>query len=186
MGGFTEFSLTLQNLSNELDNKMPDVISAVIMVELEAKHKKRIFDDGLNSEGVKIGEYSTKPAYFSKDEFIRKNAFKGKGKPNGTKKKSEDRKSMYLQGGYSEFRDIQGRQNKFVNLKFSGSAERSIGIEKFADSTLYGVRDLVESKKLNGLISRLSDFLSLNESEQEFVKDEIKDQAIIIVKENGK
>jgi hypothetical protein len=92
---------------------------------------------------------------------------------------------MYLAEGYTELRDIQGRQTEFVNAKVTGGAERSVGIVKFGEAVLYGVRDLLESKKLHGLIERFGDFLSLSVAEQEFTKEEIKNQAIIVMKQYG-
>ena len=107
----------LSEIARNLDEKMPSLIATQSMVELEAEWKDRIFGRGEMSDGSKIGDYSTKPSYFTKDSFIRANAFKPQGKKNkGNFKNGEQRKSMYLPGGYSEFRDIQGRENEFVNL----------------------------------------------------------------------
>lgn len=202
---FEAFAAKLESLVKELDDKMPDAISAQIMVELEAQHKQRIFGEGLNSEGEKIGEYSKKSGYYSKDLFIRKSAFKPgvkaylsisteikinkkTGKVTAGKEvrhvNKDKMKTMYLQGGYSEFRDIQGRQTEFVNIKFSGSAERGIGIVKVGDAVLYGTRDLKESKKLLGNVERFGDFLSLSKEEQLFINTEIADVASQIA--NGK
>lgn len=182
---FNTFALKLEELVKNLDSEMPDLISTVVMVELEAKHKQRIFSEGLNSDGEKIGEYSKESGYYSKEIFIRKGAFKQQGKDKkGKFKNGKERKSMFLPGGYTEFRDIQGRQTEFVNIKFSGSAERGIGIVKLGSSTLYGTRDLKESKKLEGNVKRFGDFLSLTLDEKEFIKNEIKDQAIIVAKKS--
>lgn len=184
---FEAFAVMLEDLATKLDETMPDVISTAVMVELEAKHKQRIFAEGLNSDGSKIGEYSQAPTYYPKEVFIRKGAFKAKGKKNsGDFKNGKQRKSMFLAGGYSELRSIQGRQTDFVDIKYSGSAERSIGIVKLGESVLYGVRDLTESKKLHGQIERFGDFLDLSETEKEFIKEEITTQAIIVAKNNGK
>jgi hypothetical protein len=183
---FETFALKLQEMAQVLDNTMPDLISTAVMVELEAKHKQRIFAEGKNSEGEQIGEYSKKPAYYTKQAFVRTSAFKPQGKENrGKFKNGKERKSMYLAEGYTELRDIQGRQTEFVNAKVTGGAERSVGIVKFGEAVLYGVRDLLESKKLHGLIERFGDFLSLSVAEQEFTKEEIKNQAIIVMKQYG-
>lgn len=178
---FESFALKMEHMAAELDDKMPDVIATSIMVELEAQHKQRIFGEGRKSDGSKIGEYSKKPTYYSKEVFIRKAAFKAKGKKDrGNFKNGNERKTMYLPGGYTELRDIQGRQTEFVDQKYSGSQERSIGIVKLGTAVLYGMRDLIESKKLEGNIKRFGDFISLSPAEKEFLKTEIPQQATLI------
>lgn len=212
---FESFALKMEHMAAELDAKMPDVIATSIMVELEAQHKQRIFGEGRKSDGSKIGEYSKKSGYYSKKKFVRKGAFKPQGKDdvgvdeNGKKKArltyqvvdsysgkkktiayvkstEKNRKTMYLAEGYSEFRDIQGRQTDHVDWKLTGSLERSIGVVKLADAVLYGVRDAEESKKLEGLTERYGDVASLSESEKELTKQEITNQAIVVMKEYGK
>ena len=66
----------------------------------------RIFDEGLDSTGNKIGEYSTKPIYISKKDSPR-NAGEDKGK------------SLFFPGGYKQFKGAIGRGEK-VNLKLFG------------------------------------------------------------------
>lgn len=179
---FEAVNIRLHEIAKNLDAQMPDVIAVQVMNELSAIHKKRIFGEGINTDGGKIGEYSTKSAYVSKDKFIRKGAFKPHGKPDKNGKKSTKNKTMYLAKGYSEFRDIQGRQVQFKNLKLSGSLERNIDVLKFGNSTLYGTTDSVESDKFQGLESDYNAF-GLSTNEKEFLKSEINDQAIIIARQ---
>ena len=197
---FSDLSNRLTELSMQLDTKMPDVLAVTVMGELMAIHKKRIFDDGLNTKGESLGEYSTEEAYFSKDEFVRKAAFKPQGKDPkkqlkttlfdiGTKKKRTvqikknftERKTMFLAKGYSEFRDIQGRKTDHVNLKLSGSLEAGINVVKNENAALYGTTSPYESEKFQGLEDRYGVF-GLTPTEQQFLKDEITDQAIVIAK----
>lgn len=174
-------------MAKVLDNTMPDLISTAVMVELEAKHKQRIFGEGKNSEGGQIGEYSKKAGYYAKNKFVRTGAFTPQGKERkGNFKNGKERKTMYLAEGYSELRDIQGRQTEYVDVKVNGSLERSIGIVKISDAVLYGVRDAYESKKLEGLNEQFGDFASLSNAEKEFTKEEITNQAVIVLKEYGK
>ena len=196
---FNEVSERLVDLSAQLDTKMPDVLAVAVMGELMAMHKKRIFDDGLNTKGESLGEYSTEEAYFSKDEFVRKAAFKPQGKDPkkqlkttlfdiGTKKKRTvqikknftERKTMFLPKGYSEFRDIQGRKTDHINFKLSGSLEAGINVVKNENSALYGTTSAFESKKFEGLEERFDGVFGLTQGEQQFLKDEITDQAIVI------
>lgn len=196
---FSDLSNRLTDLSAQLDTKMPDVLAVAVMSELMAMHKKRIFDDGLNTKGEQIGEYSTKEAYFDKDDFVRKSAFKPQGKDPknqiktsvfdiSTKKKKSvqikknytERKTMFLPKGYSEFRDIQGRKTDHINFKLSGSLELGINVVKNENSALYGTTSAFESKKFEGLEERFDGVFGLTLVEQQFLKDEITDQAIVI------
>lgn len=178
---FESVNIRLQEIAKNLDAQMPSVITAAIMTELSAMHKKRIFSDGISTDGSPIGEYSQTPGYFSKDKFIRKAAFKGVGKPSSEGKRRTGNKTMFLAKGYSEFRDIQGRKTDKKTLKFSGSLERNIDVLKLGNSTLYGTTDSLESDKFQGLEEDYAVFgLSINE--REFLKDEITDQAIIVAK----
>lgn len=173
----------LEGISKKLDAAGVDVICVAAMTELEAQHKQRIFAEGKDSTNAPIGKYSTKSAYYTKDSFIRTGAFKAQGKENkGAFKNGKERKSMFLQGGYSEFRDIQGRQNNTVNLKFSGSLERSFRVVKFGDDTLYGTTDAHESEKFEGLTEKYGSVFPLTDEEKLFLKSEIVHQTIVATK----
>jgi hypothetical protein len=109
--------------------------------ELLANIKNRIALDGKNSNGQLIGNYSTKPMYATPEQFDRTSSFKPKGKPvtgrknlksttfnvSNRKKKPvlvnpefREVKSMYLESGYKELRDIQGKPTDKVNLIYRG------------------------------------------------------------------
>jgi len=179
--GFEALDIRLHEIAANLDRQMPDIIAQAVMIELSAQHKERIFGKGIRTDGTPIGEYSTKPAYYAKDSFIRKGAFKPLGKPNKDGKRRTNT-TMFLQGGYSELRDIQGRTTETKNLKYSGSLEKNIQVGKFGNSTAYGTTDSAESDKFNGLEEQYEAF-GLSEEEKEFVKTEITDQAIVVAKQ---
>jgi hypothetical protein len=175
---FELLSERLQEIASNLDAKMPDIIATQSMVELEAEWKDRVFAEGKNSDGQNIGTYSTKPEYFSKSKFIRKAAFKPIGK-TGKKTKS----TMFLVGGYNQFRDIQGRETSNVNLKFSGSMESAFRVYKFGSEVLFGNADEFEHKKVEGNTDRFGEWSGLTEREKEFLKESIIKEAIIVAKQ---
>ena len=178
---FSAVSERLKEVSDSLDRLMPDLIAQAVMVELMAKHKKRIFADGLNSEGASMGKYSTKPAYYSKKIFVRQAAFKGVGKPNKDGKRKTGNKSMFIATGYEGLRDIQGRKTDHVNLKYSGSLEAGIQVVKFANSTEYGNLDANESPKFDANEEKYN-VMGLTTGETQFLKEEITNQAIVVAK----
>jgi hypothetical protein len=170
--GFTTLDFKLQKIADALDKAMPDLLATQILIETSALHKKRIFDEGKRTDGTDIGEYSTKEGYYSKDRFIRKAAFKAHGKPNAEGKKRTQNKTMYLAGGYSELRSIQGRKVNRKNLKYSGSLEGNLTVLKDGNDVLYGTTDQTESVKFNALQEQYEAF-EFNTTEQEYLNNEI-------------
>lgn len=173
----------LEDMAHNLDKRMPDVLAVETMADLMAMHKKRVFDLGLNSDGVQIGEYSTDPAYFSKSAFIRKGAFKQQGKEKkGKFKNGKERKSMFISTGYSGFRQIQGREVDHVNSKFSGDLERSFQVVKIGESVYYGTTNQNASNKFEGMTDRYGEIYPLTKEEKDFMREDVIKQAIIIDK----
>lgn len=101
--------------------------------ELLAETKNRIQLDGKKADGTNIGQYSTKPAYYSREQFVKKTAFKPQGK---TGKKTE--KTMYLPAGYKQLRDIQGRHTDKVNENYSGQTLLDYQLEQQNKSIVLG------------------------------------------------
>ena len=205
---FEVLSNRLMELAKELDSKMPTLIATVSMMELQAEWGDRIFKDGLNSSGAPIGTYSQESAYFSKSKFVRQSAFKAQGKRgykgqrivesskvNRDKKTGKtssggaefkvqkfEVKSMYLSKGYSEFREIQGREETDVNLNLSGSMQAVFKVYKFGTEVLFGNADAMESMKVQGNTERFGDWASMTETEKKNLLESIADEAVIIVK----
>jgi hypothetical protein len=202
---FEQLTERLNEIAKKLDEAVPEVALVQSFVELQADFLSRVFEQGLNSQNEKIGEYDDSPAYFSKDEFINKGAFRPQGKDPDNENKAttqfirvsniatkktrklaikkdfSERLSMYLPKGYKEFRDIQGRPTAYVNLKFSGSLERAYRVFKFGDSVLFGQNDTEEHKKIEGLTDRFGEWQSLTQEEVERLKESIPEQIAIIL-----
>ncbi|MFC7347312.1 hypothetical protein ACFQO9_11345 [Chryseobacterium zhengzhouense] len=122
---------------------LPDIIEDNILKEtaeeLERKVKKRIFIDGLDVNGNTIGEnYSTKPTVVKQDVFIKPSAFKGK-------------KSMKLEYGYKELRDIQGLKTDKVNLNYSGELKSKLRVARSEKSIVIGIIDRINAEKAKKL-----------------------------------
>jgi hypothetical protein len=121
------------------------------MLELEADLKERIFLNGNDNAGGKIGSYSTSPIYVSIEGAKKRYGSQiatGNLKPRGKKKGdigaergsknkkvinkfrqvgvNADRLSMYMPGGYKEFRSVVGALTDTVNLRLTGSLQGDI------------------------------------------------------------
>jgi len=124
------------------DDLVNDTFTKAIY-NLEGDIRERIFQENLDVFGQSLGQYSTKSAYFTREQFVNKGAFRAQGKGEhlvGQKRKTykktdsytgksisqayksdlTDRTSMYLQNGYKELRAIQGKEIGIVDLTYSG------------------------------------------------------------------
>lgn len=150
------------------------LMKSVIVPEgnlLLAETKNRVVVDGKSSTGNIIGHYSTKPGYYTKDQFVRKGSFKPTGKResavygtitkrgtykaparkteiiNGRKVSvvktdgfhAQVRTSMYLPGGYKEFRNIQGRSIDKVNMNLSGDTQNRYQMRVNGNKLIFGM-----------------------------------------------
>lgn len=147
--------MTVKDFVDRLNQKIKDIETnntplKRAVLDTTAKQAKRIFADGLKTDGSKIGTYSTKPMLATKDQFLQESKFKvtqiessklktiTKGKNKG-KTKSAGKSSveywikfkkakkavpvMVLENGYKEFREIQGREGSFVNIRYSNDLQ---------------------------------------------------------------
>lgn len=190
---FADLSDYLQNIANNLDSQAVDVAVVQSMTELQANFLKRVFVEGLDSQNSELGNYSEKPNYFSKEQFVRKSAFKGQGqrgfKGERIKEVSAGQfkvvksevKTMYLKNGYKELRQIQGRPTDKVNLDYSGSLKNAYRVFKFGEAVVFGQNDTFEHKKIEGLTDRFSEFQTLTDFEVEQLKNDLAEEVKIII-----
>lgn len=110
---------------------------------------QRIFTENKDSNGNALGELSKTPIYVSKDKFVRKSAFKAQGINGLPKRGAKKPKTMYLAGGYDEFKKIQGRVYKLeLTGKLKASYNRS---EVINNKTNIGFISEDEGLKADGL-----------------------------------
>lgn len=132
--------------------------------KLLAATKNRIIQQGKATDGSKIGTYSTKPYYASRKSFVKKGAFKAQGKAG----KRKGAKSMYLQGGYAQFRSIQGRESAFVNAELSGDLMLSyVSAPQSNGGINQGLNTQKSVNKYKGLRARFKPFLASTKQELE-------------------
>ena len=174
----------LNEIAKTLDEQVPDVALVQSFNELQAEYLQRVFVDGVQSDGSKIGSYSARPNYFGSKAFIQQSKFKPIGKNGETKFKTvtKPRKSMYLKNGYKELRDIQGRPVNTINLDYTGSLKRAYRVFKFGDSVLFGQNDSEEHKKIEGLTERFGEFQELTQTEVDNLKASIGQNVALILK----
>lgn len=141
---------------------------------LLANTKNRIINEGKATDGSRIGNYSTRPLYASKKSFVKKGAFKPQGKTGVAKfSNGKARKSMYLPGGYAQFRQIQGREAGFVNAELSGDLMLSyVSAPQQNADIVQGLNTELSVRKRAGLERRFKPFLASTKDEiQDFNKE---------------
>ncbi|KAB1228447.1 hypothetical protein [Chryseobacterium viscerum] len=123
--------------------ELPEILETKILeetaAELQVKVKKRIFENGLDTNGnIIANSYSTKPITVKKEVFIKPGSFKGK-------------KSMRLEYGYKELREIQRLPTSKVNLDYSGKLKKNIRISRSHRSIVLGVSNIEDAEKVRQL-----------------------------------
>lgn len=119
------YRLKETNLNNEIQLKINQYIRT-----LEREVKKRIFDEGLNSDEVLIGMYSTNPIIV-KDPII-EDKYKWADLSKATNKKFP----LVLSGGYKEFRKIQDLKTDQIILDYTGQLKNSFKVSNYRKSAV--------------------------------------------------
>lgn len=133
---------------------------------------ERIFVDGLNASGSKIGSYSTSPGMYVNTQFApQKKA--AKGKTGETKfKNGKPHKTTYFES-YKAFRQAEGRESSFVNLRLFGNLQNdlSTGLKRVDDDLWIAVVRKNENwKKIQGFQVKYGNVFSLTKDERSHFK----------------
>lgn len=124
----------------------------VAATKLVSSINRRIIRRGLRTDGTKIGTYSESPFYAGAKAFIVKSKNTRLGKTGLKKfKNGNAHKTTYLAAGYKQLRQVQGRENSFVNLEYTGSMMNDLKVGNSGNSIVIGFTSEKESKKRKGL-----------------------------------
>lgn len=160
-----QYQQELRKLTQGLQRYVVERVTYSAASEVLGNIKNRIQREGKDSLGATMPPYSTKPDYFVRDEFVKKSAFKPVGKrgfkgeyvvqsqkirinrKTGVVSRGDVQnrivkvtpKSMYLQNGYKEFREIQGRQTQKRDLTLSGETMLSYQIGVKGEDIVLGL-----------------------------------------------
>lgn len=202
-----EYNRNLATLASQTGERLTERVIIVGATTMLAAMQNRIFRDGLDSSGNKIGTYSTKPIYVQKKQFIQKAAFKpvGKGgqganikvrytdltsrkaKTKIIKQDGTDRTSMYLKKGYEELRDIQGRPIAEVNLFMKGDMRLAYTLQANDKEVLMGFNNELQSKKRKGLEKHFKKntgtIFPATEDEKKLYSNTVKNELMVVQNE---
>lgn len=129
-----EFTDLIKRINDAVtsDRNLRTAITTVMAV-----HKPRIFEQGFDARGVKIGVYSTKPASISKNNQAR------------------DTGKTYFPGGYSEYKKAVGKNPGYVILRNTDQMYADYGIIGngfgFQNTENYNKSQWMENKYQKGI-----------------------------------
>lgn len=107
----------LINTINKLNDAIrSDRLNRTALTTVLALEKKRIFEDGKDSNGGQIGQYSTNPISIAKKDQARQTG------------------KTYFKGGYSEYKTAIGKNPGFVNLRNKDQMRMDYGVLKNGQS----------------------------------------------------
>jgi hypothetical protein len=162
-------------------------ISTAAAFTVLAQYKRRIFTDGLATDGSQIGQYSTKPFYQNPNKLtgVAVGGVTPLGK-NGLDifKNGRKKKTRYLSTGYKELRDLTGRQSDFVDLNFSGSTEGSIQVGESAGEVVIGFINEKSAEIMQGQEERFGkEIIAVSDEEREIGFKAARNELLAIIEE---
>lgn len=172
-------ALTVKQAVQKLNDKIKQLESdKPLLIAVRAANEariKRIFEDGENTNGIKIGFYNgSKPVYIDPNDAPRAGNQIGKrGKPI---------KSLYYES-YKDFRKAMGRESSFVNLRLNNELQSDLANAQLSktSSTLAKVNPIKVSNtkykvtlkkqinidKVDGLTAKFGGFINHTKEEKE-------------------
>ena len=131
----------LKAIIKTLEQNKEEIILPALS-EFTADFTERVFVDGKDSKNQKIGKYSER-GYIQLLPIEQVN----NGKLKALAKKQGRTDNVFVKGGYKETRELTGRQNKYVDLNFTGSLFLSVKISKLGKFYGVGIAGKDEVKK---------------------------------------
>jgi hypothetical protein len=160
---------SIKSLTNELEVKIPLIITGS-NVTAKSLVQNRVQETGKDSKGTQLGDYSENkisPFYFI-----------GKGsKATDSKLKKLQREKKKI--SYSDFRRLDGKQNKHVDLTFTGGMWRGIGLVQSNTSNNRTTVKIAPKDERTDKVSesnskRYGNFLNLSSEEVEELEEDIQ------------
>jgi len=126
-----------------------------------AIHKPRIFEQGFDAKGAKIGVYSSKPASISK------------------KNQARDTGKTYFPGGYSEYKTAVGKNPGYVILRNTDQMYGDYGIVGAGLSYGFGFQNAENYNKSQWMENKYQkDIFELSKYETDVLADVLVDQLV--------
>lgn len=153
-----EFTGIITKINNAIrnDKNMRIALSTVLAIQ-----KQRIFSQGFDGRGVKIGTYSTKPTSIS-----RKNQARDTGK-------------TFFKGGYAEYKRAIGKNPGYVNLRNTDQMMMDYTLMGGSGEYAFGFHNSENLRKMKNLERKyVKDIADTSKYELDTLADILTDQLI--------
>lgn len=187
-------AITYQQFIAKMDARIASLQSGVIMERavrsVMAEAVVRIFEEGKNSSGGKIGSYNaTKELYVNPNTLPRNVA--PRGKP-GKEKNVQSRKTVYFKS-YKDLRSEVGRESGFVNIRLTNDLQSDYANAQVSGSTIATPEPLkisnteyritlkrtINQKKRAGLEAKYGNIFFLTQGEKERYFDVLRKEVAL-------
>jgi hypothetical protein len=151
-----EYTAIINKLNAAIKNEQFQRVAATTVL---APYKKRIFSEGKDAQGQKIGTYGTKPISISK-----KNQARQTGK-------------TYFAGGYAEYKNAIGKNPGFVNLRNTDQMMMDLGLIKNGANFAFGFQNDLNGDKSKWMDSKYDkDIFNVSQAEIDLFANTFKAQ----------
>ena len=173
----SNLSKVLDDISSKIGSIDQSKLSRQIGVSLAAKVIDRIQNEGLASDGNKIGSYSTKETVINDPNFAKTRVPKGGGKGSKfefqpisqpSKKGKKGYYGVLFKGGYKEFRQTLGLNHAFVDVTLTGQMTNDFATTLFIispDKVALGFSNAVNSDKAGYMADKYGEMFELTNEE---------------------
>lgn len=142
------------NASIRSDQNMRIALTTVMAV-----HKPRIFAQGQDEKGEKIGTYGTKPISISKTKQARNTG------------------KTYFKAGYAEYKKVIGKNQGFVNLRNTDQMMMDYGIVQNGGQFGFGFQNSFNANKSGWMTEKYDkDIFQLSDKEVDILGNVLVDQ----------
>lgn len=149
--------MTTAEFNKKLDARLKQISNAKFLLtcvtDAHASQVKRIFTDGINGDGSKIGTYdNSNPIYINPNQSPKKFALKGKSGET-TFKSGKPHKTGYFDS-YKAFRQAISRETRFVNLRLTEDLKFDFTNSLTLSGDIYQTGVKRNSEKVEGIIKK--------------------------------
>lgn len=142
------------NAAARSDKNMRVALSTTLAV-----HKQRIFVQGFDARGAKIGTYKTNPISIARN------------------KQARDTGKTYFKGGYSEYKRAVGKNPGFVNLRNTDQMMMDYGIQGSNANYGFGFQNTENFNKSQWMEEKyFKSIFDLSRNEENILADVLVDQ----------
>lgn len=174
---FDEYMKRFNSVIEQLTGAEGLRIMTTLAFDAQAKVVNRQINTGVMASGKKY-TYSKNPMLVNRTSFVVKSGYNTIA---GTKEKRKELdwvtikkgtkivRLFVLTGGYSQFRDLQGRQTEFVDFSLTGRLWKNVNVlpgSVTAVEAVIGASEEINKKILEGLGARFEKVLNLSQKEK--------------------